>query len=170
MMERQIAVDEGQIRVLEEHATEVSKILGLLADHDLEPNTSVSYEFEAGTRTKLLDSSIEHVKELVRLLSALLVVPSSKRKTAPLRTAVAYEDEPTIMSQMALTEEEVVQCGCQDWRTGIEASLRTIKDRQRVMPDLQSPAYKQALIDVTLQLEAMLESGSIESPPKTASL
>ena len=49
--------------------------------------------------------------------------------------------------------------GTPGWRAGVEASIRKVRYRQSVMPDLQTAAYKQALADVALHLEAMLERG-----------
>ncbi len=47
--------------------------------------------------------------------------------------------------------------GTDAWRAGIEASIRKVRYRQSVMPDLQKEAYKAGLADVLLHLEAMLE-------------
>lgn len=49
------------------------------------------------------------------------------------------------------------------WREGVEASLRKVRYRLSVMPDLQKPAYTAALRDVELHLMAMLERGTERS-------
>lgn len=47
--------------------------------------------------------------------------------------------------------------GTEGWRAGIAASIRKVHYRKMVMPDLQPPAYKAALEDILIHLEAMLE-------------
>ncbi len=57
----------------------------------------------------------------------------------------------------------VVYEGTPGWRAGIEASIKKVKYRQSVMADLQTPDYKQGLLDVLLHLEAMLERNTERS-------
>jgi hypothetical protein len=49
--------------------------------------------------------------------------------------------------------------GSPTWRAGIEACIRKVKYRQSVMPSLQHPAYKTALVDLLVHFEAMLVVG-----------
>jgi hypothetical protein len=60
--------------------------------------------------------------------------------------------------------------GSSAWRSGITASLRCVRYRQSVMPDLQTPAYKQALADIALHLMAMLERNSEKSTTQLAAI
>lgn len=53
--------------------------------------------------------------------------------------------------------------GTDGWRAGIEAAIRKVKYRQSLMPDFQTAGYKQALADVLLHLEAMLERNTESS-------
>lgn len=49
------------------------------------------------------------------------------------------------------------------WRQGVRDSIAAVNYRQTVSPDYQIAAYKQALIDVLIHLEAMLERGTARS-------
>lgn len=57
--------------------------------------------------------------------------------------------------------------GSAGWRAGIEAAVRKVKMRQAIMPDTQTPGYRQALRDVLVHLEAMLERGTETSVEDT---
>jgi hypothetical protein len=46
------------------------------------------------------------------------------------------------------------------WCDGVQAAIGWVKYRQSVMPDSQMPAYKAALSDVLVHLEAMLTRGT----------
>jgi hypothetical protein len=50
--------------------------------------------------------------------------------------------------------------GAPGWLAGIEAAIRKVRYRQGVMPDMQAPAYKAALSEVLVHLEAMLARGT----------
>lgn len=53
--------------------------------------------------------------------------------------------------------------GSEAWKQGIRDSIAWVKYRQAVMPDLQKEAYKAALSDILIHLEAMLERGTARS-------
>lgn len=61
-----------------------------------------------------------------------------------------------------------VHDGTIGWRAGIEACVRKVKYRQAILPDLQTPAYRAALLDVLVHLEAMLERGTEHSTTSLA--
>ena len=78
-------------------------------------------------------------------------------------TYVAVYDKSDVEDLVSSLAQEVCALEAEHdaaWREGINASLRKVRYRQSVMPDLQTPAYKAALADVSLHLEAMLERGT----------
>lgn len=99
MLDRQIAVDEGQLTDLLTHGKEAERMLSLVSDHVGDP------EFPTSASVILVNSALEHISALTKTLTGL--VPTTERKTAPWRVPTIIADgETTIVSHMA------VQCGC----------------------------------------------------------
>ena len=50
--------------------------------------------------------------------------------------------------------------GTEGWKAGIQAALRIVDYRRKLMPDLQHRAYTAALDEIEIFLRAMLERGT----------
>ncbi len=59
--------------------------------------------------------------------------------------------------------------GTEAWLQGVRDSIAWVKYRQSVLADLQHAAYKAALADVLVHLEAMLARGTARSTTPVAS-